>query len=335
MTTTIRFVVCALASAAAFAAARAADGPPAAGKVLVLDNERTLEGDIERVGDQYRVRRPVGETWVPGSKVLRLCASREDALGYLRSRANLDDPDERLRLAHWCQMNGLREQALAEVTEAVRLRPGHAPSRRLLSGLQRAAQTPPAAPAAACKPDDAPSLAVEVNGEALSLFATRVQPILMNACASCHATGRGGSFQLTRAPAEGTPGRKSLQQNLAAVLAQVNAEQPLSSPLLSRAVSVHGTPGAMAQAPLRDRQAPAFRALEDWVQRARPHAAAPEPHPVPPVVVSDAKPSPKAEVVPDESAPAAAAPQAPSSSDPFDPTAFNKQMHPDKVPGPR
>ena len=36
-----------------------------AGKVLLLQNERALEGDIERVGDQYRIRRTAGEAWVP------------------------------------------------------------------------------------------------------------------------------------------------------------------------------------------------------------------------------------------------------------------------------
>src|SRR6185369_11214354 len=69
------------------------------GKVLVLEHGRTLEGDIERVGDQYRVRRLVGETWVPGKEVQYLCQTMEEAHTYLQSRANLQDPDERLRLA--------------------------------------------------------------------------------------------------------------------------------------------------------------------------------------------------------------------------------------------
>ena len=39
-------------------------GPATAGRVLILENQRTLEGDVERVGDQYRVRRSTGEMWV-------------------------------------------------------------------------------------------------------------------------------------------------------------------------------------------------------------------------------------------------------------------------------
>src|ERR1700676_4124238 len=84
---------------------RAAEPKPplATGHVLILDNERTLEGDIERDGDRYRIRRSIGETWVPGDKVLRLCANWQDAYDYLRTSANLMDPDERIRLARWCQ----------------------------------------------------------------------------------------------------------------------------------------------------------------------------------------------------------------------------------------
>ncbi len=76
MTTIIRLALCILvATAPAWLAARAADPVPATGHVLLLDNEGTLEGDVERVGEQYRVRRPHGETWVPAEKALGLCAS--------------------------------------------------------------------------------------------------------------------------------------------------------------------------------------------------------------------------------------------------------------------
>src|SRR5262245_51838324 len=83
---------------------RAADpAPPPAGKVLVLHNESTLAGDIERIGDQYRVRHTLGETWLPADKALRLCADYAEALAFVRGRANLDDADERMRLAQWCR----------------------------------------------------------------------------------------------------------------------------------------------------------------------------------------------------------------------------------------
>src|SRR5687768_4627173 len=112
-------------------------GEPASGKVLILDSGRTLEGEIERDGDEYRVRRAIGTTHVPAARVSKLCASKADALAYLRGRANLEDPDERLRLARWCHLEGMREDAVKEARQALALRPEHAESKRLLGYLEQ------------------------------------------------------------------------------------------------------------------------------------------------------------------------------------------------------
>src|SRR5439155_23810770 len=97
MATKIRFLLGALAVLApAWMLLHAADSiaPRATGRVLVLDNDRTLEVEIERQGDQYVIRPAAGETTLPASKALRLCADYPEAYLYLRSRTNLDDPDE-------------------------------------------------------------------------------------------------------------------------------------------------------------------------------------------------------------------------------------------------
>jgi hypothetical protein len=193
---------------------------------------------------------------------------------------------------------------------------------------------------------------VDLSVEALSLFATRVQPILMNTCVSCHASGRAGAFRLTRAYESGTVNRRAAQQNLAAVLTQVNLERPAASPLLLKAVSVHGE---ASQAPLKNRQTPAFHTLEEWVRlavasnpqfQAQPVAAAvlepkmeslPQPTPTlqaplpgevisapPAASIRSAGPTPAAP-------PPATTPQPPADAaplDPFDPVIFNRQMHP-------
>ena len=56
----------------------------------------------------------------------------------------------------------------------------------------------------------------DISSDAFAIFATRVQPILMNACASCHVSGKGGSFHLTRNLEATLLNRKAVQQNLAA-----------------------------------------------------------------------------------------------------------------------
>ena len=332
-------------AASAWGLSRATEPPRAAGKVLVLENERTLEGDIERVGDQYRVRRSVGETWVPADKVKRLCATLEDAYGYLRAQANLADADEHLRLGQWCQLHGLREQALAEVKEAVALRPGHVPSQRLLANLQNNARAMTAAPSAGGseESDLGPSPALDVDAESQAVFATKVQPILMNACASCHAAGRAGALKLARVHGAAQANRRLTQHNLASVLAHLNPERPEASPLLLKAASIHGD---MPQAPLKSRQAPAYRTLEDWAKTvAANNPQLRERYRGPAAVAAGPEAAPvKSEVVPGAAArpvsvsqPVQAAPAAPPSEgqpvvplDPFDPLIFNRQMHPQR-----
>jgi hypothetical protein len=352
MNTLFRLAVCGVAlSVPAWSVLRAADPAPArpTGRVLVLaDTERTLEGDIEAVGGQYRIRRALGETWVPGDQVLCLVSSREEAYQFLRKQANLRDPDERLRLARWCQERGLRQQALEEVTAAVELRPRHAESQRLLSSWQRslaAASTPaPAPPSPEAEPVPVPTPPVDLSAQALGLFTARVQPILMNACASCHAGDRGGSFKLVRAIENGVANRRATQQNLAAVLARINLDRPQASPLLTKAVGVHGE---ASQPPLKDRKSPAYRTLEEWVRLAVADAPARD-SVAPPAVAAVAEPKTGPEPVTPKSestfavgapqpipAPQASSPPPPSvektalapkpPADPFDPEVFNQQ----------
>jgi hypothetical protein len=341
-----------------------AAGEPGAnptGKVLILDNERTLEGDIERIGDQYRIRRATGDSWWPGNRVLRLCASTEEAYRFLRGRANLNDPDEHLRLASWCRDHGLREQALNEVKAAVELRPQHPESKSLLQHLQQSSQPRPPTPAPDREePDPLPSLSVDLTAEAVGQFASRVQPILMNSCAGCHAGDRGGAFKLTRAYDFGS-NRRTTRQNLAAVLAEVNLSQPLASPFLTKALGVHGK---MAQAPFRNREAPAYRTLEEWVRQtavlsgrpgdagpeevrgpksevrspkseargtetARPPAESTGPLPMPAAPREEFASAPRPDGKP---GPATTAERPPEPADPWDGENFNREMHPPRKP---
>ena len=271
--------------------------PPERGKVAILDNDRIIEGDIERLGDQYRVRRAVGETWLAGDKVRRLCATMPDALAYVRSQANLNDPDERLRLARWCLAQSLRTEAIVELEAAADMRPSHVETQRMLKGLQRTVVSdPPPAPPAKDEPTETtPELPTGAyNPAALGTFVNKVQPILMNACASCHANNKGGSFTLMRGFDDGKPAnRKTTQHNLAAVLNQVNRLRPADSPLLQKALMLHG--GA-DHPPLKSPNAPAFRYLSDWVFLAMtnvpigdmpvPVTRTPQPPPAAPVFAS-------------------------------------------------
>jgi hypothetical protein len=314
MTTPYRLILCAAALVAA------AGAPAATGHVLLLVNERTVEGDIERVGDQYRVRHAVGETWVPGDKVLRLCADMDEAYRVLRGRANLNDPDECVRLARWCHGHGLSAAALEILQAAVKLNPDHAEAKRLLSGLQRAAAAPPTPTVPAPEVRAAREMP-PLSTAARAAFATKVEPILMNACAGCHTTNRGGSFQLAHSYDSTSLNRVSLQQNLAAVLAQVNLQQPQESKLLIKAITAHDPQARLA--PLNSKQMAAYHTLADWVQTtvaSNPHLRGEHAPELP-------KPAPTASAKPTPTGFGTERPAPPQTGpvDEFDPILFNRQ----------
>jgi hypothetical protein len=237
------------------------------GRVLLLANERTMEGDIDKVGDQYRICRGQSETWIPAEPGMRLCADWPDVYEAMKTRANLADPDERLRLARWCHVNNLHEQAVREVQWAVEMRPQHAETKKWLQVLQRAADngkaTKVSTPTATVPTTTKLPASHDLNADTVIAFTARVQPILMNVCAGCHSGGRGGAFQLSRSYEGGT--KASAQRNLAAVMAQVNVDKPALSPILVKALSAHD--GKSDNPPLSGRQTVPFLALQSWVEQ--------------------------------------------------------------------
>lgn len=237
-------------------------GPPLKGHVLILDNDRTLEGEIEKVGDSYRLRRGDAITWIPGQNSAVLCPDLPSALKALRQRANLQDPDERMRLAQWCLARNLKELALEEAKAALALRPEHGQTARFVRHLEsRESTVVPVRQTATSSEADTKGL--QLTTDSLSLYTRSVQPILMNACATCHVTDRGGNFRLVRSYDPGLGNRRTLQANIAAVLNQISTSAPLSSPLLVKSVSVHG---GQSHPALKGRQSEPYRLLEDWVR---------------------------------------------------------------------
>ncbi len=244
--------------------------PARVGKVLLLENERTIEGEVERYPDFYRVRRSVGETQIPTHQVLALCADYKEAFEFLKRRTNLSDADERFKLAEWAQNRGLLAEAMEESQAALQLRPAHEPTKRLklvIEQMERREREkklfPDKQPVNLAHSDGIAPLPFEVSTDALGVFCQKIQPLLMNSCASCHATGKGGNFKLVRVYSGSNTNKRVLQNNLAAVLAQISPNQVGASPILVKSVSVHGD---LTQAPLHNRSNQAFRMLDEWIR---------------------------------------------------------------------
>src|SRR5262249_37170350 len=68
--TLISLVVAALLASVAWSVHAEDATAPITGKVLILTNERAFEGDIEKVGELYRVRKGAGEIVVAAKEVL-------------------------------------------------------------------------------------------------------------------------------------------------------------------------------------------------------------------------------------------------------------------------
>lgn len=252
-----------------------ADPPRAerkSGKVLILPNQRTLEGDIERLGDRFRIRRNQGELWIPAEGVLCLCSDWNDAFAFMAGQSNLLDPDERIRLAKWCHANGLNDLALREIHFALELRPKDSQALRfkeMLDHLVRAGEKRNTE--TVTQVNYAPPPALDVGVQSLAMFASRVQPILTNTCLSCHQAEKDTRFRLFRVTQ--ATYRNALENNLVAALAQIDTESPELSPLLCKAVSRHGGD----KAPLNGRDTVPFQTLQAWVYQvieSNPHLRA-------------------------------------------------------------
>src|SRR5207302_539880 len=116
-------------------------------------------------------------------------------IAYMRSQANLDDPDERLRLAKWFHLNRQLDFARAEAKQALAMRPRHTETQQFVKLLELT-QVKPARPAVAVELPPLPDY--DLSFDSVTAFNLKVQPILMNGCASCHTGSYGGKFRLFR-----------------------------------------------------------------------------------------------------------------------------------------
>src|SRR5947207_9536492 len=96
MNAIIRTALCAAAFAAPIAV-RAAE--TTSGKILLIDYDRVIEGQIERVGNRFKIRQGSGEMTIPATPTTFLLKDREAAFQLVKSRAKLGDPLVRVRLA--------------------------------------------------------------------------------------------------------------------------------------------------------------------------------------------------------------------------------------------
>lgn len=251
------------------------------GRFVVLSDNKLIEGSHVRVADNtVVVRQGALDRTFPKSQVQFVGASKDEVYQFMLAKVPADDPVARLKVAQWCMFAGLREQALREAREVMKLKPDYRPATELARSLERSLQefppaelpkmTTPVAPVFPTElkplPPPIPPAVSDTDGElapeAVKTFPQQIQPFLANQCVGCHAkSDYPGPFKLARvAPDEATP--QATRTNLRAVAGQINRANPKASPLLVKSLTAHG---GQQQASIDRREAPMYQTLEAWI----------------------------------------------------------------------
>jgi hypothetical protein len=279
----IRCITIALAALFALGSFRGVDAqqPQSAAGVLVLRNGNVLKGTVHRQGNHFRIVSEGSELQIPASQVEMACASLVDAYEQRRQQRVGNATDAHLELARWCLRHGLLAEAAREILDARTDDPGHPALRTLdlqlkqgladeASRLQRerdAVALASHAEPVSSEPVAQPEHVIEPTSEVQEKFVRSIQPMLIHGCTTsgCHSPNSRQTMELDRWALEGSGIPTLIRRNLEQVLAQVDVDDPASSPLMRRARQAHGIRNQPLSTPLAPYQT---AILIEWLNEA-------------------------------------------------------------------
>lgn len=324
-----------------------AQAPLPAKKVVLLDDGSLIEGTVDSIDGVVRITPAAGSTKIVAARQIAFVGeSRVAAYEFAAGKVDAKSADGARQLAEWCEKVGMNDKALIHAKAAAAATPGDKYVLALVARLEKAAASKTTTATSTPKPAEAVTLAmVELASGAGASFATKVQPILTNQCASCHAAkDYSGTFRLNRI-AEGYANPEALSSNMKSVAVHLSRENPAASPFLRYGLVAHG---GQKRAAFANRELTAYQNLEAWVVGSLPRrvvqtgfvaATPPSPQPVRDKVEPDAttlpgdvvgaigRPVAAKPVPPTAPSPATTAPTSavkPNAADPFDPQSFNR-----------
>jgi hypothetical protein len=171
------------------------------------------------------------------------------------------------------------------------------------------------------------------NTVSAKAFAAKVQPILANRCADCHARKDHTSGFVLKRIDPGLNDPQGAEQNLRAAAKWITPAAPHDSPLLAKAIAAHGK---ATDPPLPGAGHVAYQVLELWVHWACAAEGSPAPAVVPPrptaavVITKPPAEPPTPAVVPAGGFATKSVQGTANPDDPFDPAAFNRTVPPPK-----
>ena len=242
---------------------------------LLLYNGNIVSGKIRQDGEHYWVKSRSAEIKIRADQVELACGSVEE--GYQQKHTAIEGGGARghLDLAHWCLRQRLFQHAEFELQTARTIEPGHpriAVLERHLAMTQpvnNPSKSPPGRNAASRRipsTDDLDTMVRSLPDGVVESFATTVQPVLLNHCATvgCHASSGDNHLRLERMPVQRHARRRPTVRNLHAVLKLIRSSAPDRSPLLTYPIRSHG---GVDEPVFTRHNATQYQHLVEWVQK--------------------------------------------------------------------
>ena len=115
-----------------------------AGKYVVLKEDKLIEGAVTLSGDVVIVRQGALDRPFAKSQVQFVGSSRDEVYKFMLAKVPATDTAARLQVARWCMFSGMREQALTEAREILKLQPADKSAASLARSLELSLQQFPA-----------------------------------------------------------------------------------------------------------------------------------------------------------------------------------------------
>lgn len=240
--------------------ARSEDDLPAGEPgVLLIENNRIVQGRITPQGQTYSVQQPAGTLIVSKEQVRFVGVDLQSVYVHLQDK--LPKPasaDDHVELARWCVGYRLLSEARFEFESALEIDPSRDDIRRNLTKLDSYLKRPVSTeskpvksltPAERIAKSALGGLDAESLGglprEAGQVFTRRVQPIIMRNCtaSACHGPKSDQTFKLSLVYPTGNQQQATTSKNLLALMPYIDRESPKSSPLWKLLKTNHGAIG--------------------------------------------------------------------------------------------
>ncbi|KAA5541467.1 hypothetical protein FYK55_18060 [Roseiconus nitratireducens] len=259
------------------------------GPCVLLHNGNVLFGQATKVGQViYLTRKDGSAIQLSEDQVACTGASILELHEYRRNNRLTGDASQIQADARWCLRYGLIRQAAEDVLLAKSLAPSDPETQQLIRQVARRLKSITESDTSdqqdrwnqwqktsvrqvSHEESSMPSVPEEpepsIDEDSFNQFVTRIQPMLTNRCAGCHArSAKGvGDFPLHAAITSSWAPKRVAEDNLRSVMKFVDLDRPMESLLRTRAMDQHGG----RRKSFGDSASPMMENLDGWLSTLR------------------------------------------------------------------